>query len=76
MEHTNNKNLSMTIGITVFLSLLLMMQFKNLEIFYLATTLIFLEVIFFDKERKKNVWKFISGYALIILFSWILFNYF
>ena len=71
-----NKNLTFIISITVLIGLLFVMFSGEYKFLYIMITALVFEGIFFDKERKKNLWKFLLGYLVLIIIVFSLFNLF
>lgn len=68
-----NKSLAIVISITVLIGLFLVMLTNEYNYLYIMITALVIEGIIFDKERKKNLWKFFLSYLVLLLVVYLLF---
>ncbi|WP_142827301.1 hypothetical protein [Planococcus soli] len=68
------RGLGITIAVIIFLGIIIYTMLDSLEVIYFMVTAIILAGILYEKDRKKNIWKYIVGYAILIGFIYILFS--
>lgn len=68
------RSLGITIAVIIFLGIIVYTMLDSLGVIYFMVTAIILVGILYEKDRKKNIWKYIVGYAILIGFVYILFS--
>lgn len=68
-------NKSVVMAIIVFLSLVLSGLTNDYRFLYLMAFGLIVTAVIFDNNRRKNIWKFIVGFLVLVVFIYSLYNF-